>query len=97
MTPKRIQRIRHRKGWRAPANTLNITRPGKHGNPYPVIDGDVVTSLRKFESYLEMMIATEPKRYAALVYEVRHADFIMCFCATTSMCHGDIWIEHAKE
>lgn len=31
--PKRIQRKRT-KGWRMPPNTVSVTRPGKHGNPY---------------------------------------------------------------
>ncbi len=35
MTPKRIQR-RRVKGWRLPANTVCVTRPGKWGNPYKV-------------------------------------------------------------
>lgn len=33
--PKRIQRKRT-KGWRMPANTVSITRPGKYGNPFTV-------------------------------------------------------------
>jgi uncharacterized protein DUF4326 len=31
--PIRIQRQRT-KGWRMPANTVSVTRPGRHGNPY---------------------------------------------------------------
>lgn len=31
--PRRIQRKRVR-GWKKPANTVNITRPGKWGNPF---------------------------------------------------------------
>jgi hypothetical protein len=33
--PERIQRKRAR-GWRMPANTVSVTRPGKWGNPYTV-------------------------------------------------------------
>jgi hypothetical protein len=35
MTPKRIQR-RRSKGWRMPAGTICVTRPGKWGNPWTV-------------------------------------------------------------
>lgn len=35
MIPKRIQRQRT-KGWRMPPNTISVTRPGKHGNPFAV-------------------------------------------------------------
>lgn len=31
--PERIQR-RRTAGWRMPPNTMSVTRPGKHGNPY---------------------------------------------------------------
>ncbi len=34
--PRRIQRSRKR-GWRAPPNTVMVTRPGKWGNPWQVI------------------------------------------------------------
>ncbi len=35
MTPQRIQRKRA-KGWKLPANTISVTRPGKWGNPFKV-------------------------------------------------------------
>jgi hypothetical protein len=31
--PRRIQRKRT-KGWKMPPNTVNVTRPGKYGNPF---------------------------------------------------------------
>lgn len=34
-TPKRVQRSRA-KGWRMPVTAINVTRPGKWGNPYTV-------------------------------------------------------------
>lgn len=34
-TPKRIQRKRTR-GWKAPEGAVNVTRPGKWGNPFTV-------------------------------------------------------------
>lgn len=93
----RIQRIRHIKGWKAPPNTLNITRPGRHGNPYPVVDGDIDLSLKQFETYLDFMECNFPERYINLLREVARADFVMCFCPIDNPCHGDIWIERAKE
>jgi hypothetical protein len=40
MKPKRIQRKRT-KGWKKPPNTVNITRPGKWGNPFKLM-GDMI-------------------------------------------------------
>lgn len=36
MTPTRIQRIRHIKGYKHPQNTLFATRPLPHGNPFKI-------------------------------------------------------------
>ncbi len=36
ITPTRVQR-RRTKGWRLPENTICCTRPGKFGNPFPVV------------------------------------------------------------
>lgn len=33
--PKRIKRQR-KKGWRMPENAVNVTRPGKYGNPFVI-------------------------------------------------------------
>lgn len=35
MTAERIQ-LSRRKGWRMPANTVNVARPGKLGNPFTI-------------------------------------------------------------
>jgi hypothetical protein len=38
MSPIRIQRKRT-KGWKMPANTVVVTRPGPFGNPFPISKG----------------------------------------------------------
>lgn len=93
---KRIQRVRT-KGWRAPEGTLNITRPGGHGNPFPVINGGVHQSLYKFQKYLNDMEQKENAKYLALLQEVSQAKFVMCWCRLDRPCHGDIWIERARK
>lgn len=46
--PERIQRKRT-KGWRMPANTVSVCRPGRWGNPYIVgKDGDAKACVDKF-------------------------------------------------
>lgn len=39
--PVRIQR-RRTKGWKMPANTVSVTRPGKWGNPFFIINEEGV-------------------------------------------------------
>lgn len=91
---KRIQRKRTA-GWRAPVNTLNVTRPGRHGNPYPVDDMGLGVSLLRFRIYLDDMAHDEPEKYSALIEAVRDADYVMCWCPVDQECHGDIWIDRA--
>lgn len=50
--PVRIQRSRAR-GWRMPAGTVSVTRPGKWGNPYPVDPIGIELSMRLFASTAE--------------------------------------------
>lgn len=47
--PERIQRKRS-KGWKMPLNTVNVTRPGRWGNPY---------SVEIYGSYLAMQLFRE--------------------------------------
>lgn len=99
MTPQRIQRKRT-KGWKAPANTLNATRPGAHGNPYPMESEESESEREKcisdFVDYLDKMETKYPKIYAALLAEVHAADYIMCWCPLDKPCHVDIWIKRAE-
>lgn len=37
MSPQRVQRKRA-KGWRMPENTVSVCRPGRWGNPFPVVE-----------------------------------------------------------
>ncbi|HEY0220012.1 MAG TPA: DUF4326 domain-containing protein [Afipia sp.] len=53
MKPVRIQRKRT-KGWKMPPNTVSVTRPGKWGNPYRVLNGDVERSVRLFRRLFEV-------------------------------------------
>ena len=91
-TPTRIQRHRT-KGWRAPADTISVTRPGLFGNPF--------SSAASFRLWLQGKAYRdiEPERreniLKALPELATHAH-IMCWCRTdqpVGMCHGDVLIE----
>lgn len=47
--PRRVQRKRSR-GWRMPPNTVSVSRPGKWGNPFKVLNGNHQDAVDKFES-----------------------------------------------
>lgn len=80
-----------------PANTLNVTRSGKHGNPYH-LGGEFSRedNIFRFRVYLDVMERDEPAKYQALISEVRNSDFVMCWCGLDKACHSDVWIERAS-
>lgn len=61
-TPLRIQRKRTR-GWKMPENTINVTRPGKWGNPFVVGDFVKIWGNREVKGYLKTT-----KEYATAGY-----------------------------
>lgn len=52
MKPKRIQRKRT-KGWRMPENTVNVTRPGKWGNPLKLVGDQIFIHAGHRRKYLD--------------------------------------------
>lgn len=48
---QRVQMSR-RKGWRKPANTVYVGRPGKFGNPFPVEQIGRDEAIRLYEKWI---------------------------------------------
>ena len=95
--PIRIQRKRT-PGWKAPENTINVTRPGQYGNPFK-IGGlgvpDAEHAVRFFENWLHtspagMLVARKAKN------ELKGKN-LMCFCALDQHCHADILLKISNE
>lgn len=89
MTPRRIQRKRS-KGWRKPPGVVNVTRPGKWENPYPVYD-DVEATLDAYRRHLARALAG-----GRLDLEELRGKDLMCWCKLGDPCHGDILLELAN-
>src|SRR6185437_10542536 len=53
--PKRIQRKRT-KGWKMPEGAVNVTRPGKHGNPFKIGGYFKIGNGRSGFAYLECLV-----------------------------------------
>ena len=106
MKPKRIQR-RRAKGWRMPANTVNVTRPGKWGNPFVV--GKFGTTEECIDAFVNLMngmicasdsvtIEAQKKTYETIrdhIEELRGHN-LACFCREGQPCHGDILLKIAN-
>lgn len=100
MKPKRIQRKRT-KGWKMPANTISVTRPGKWGNPYKIGEEYKTESgfkkietaqhaVNLFEQAIEFYNKEQIKK------ELKGKN-LACYCSLDSPCHADILLKIANE
>ena len=108
--PKRIQ-LKRRKGWRIPANTVNVARgPGRFwGNPFVVgKHGDQETCVKRYRDALEGFFDnTVPSpsfaEVVAAQLQARHhledlrGKDLACWCEPGSPCHADVLIELANK
>lgn len=99
MKPKRIQRKRT-KGWKMPANTVSVTRPGKWGNPFIVGERDLVTG-NVFDAALAVQrfrqqIGILGPFYRASIVKALHGKNLACFCPLYQPCHADVLLEIAN-
>ena len=80
--PQRIQRLRT-KGWKAPPNTIMVTRPGKFGNPWaPKKVGDLwVIVCSKCEATGDFTYATKEAALAGAVQAFRVDIHLRHVCA----------------
>lgn len=102
--PIRIQRKRT-KGWKAPPNTVSVTRPGPWGNPFTVgcnawrfsagvpypVPETIDEVLADYRYCLEALLAINPDKLKPL-----WGKNLMCFCALDKPCHADILLDYAN-
>lgn len=95
--PKRIQ-LSRRKGWRMPANTARVSRPGPWGNPYRVGDADPrtgepipdrATVVRLYERHVT------PQLRARIRAELKGKN-LACWCSLDGPCHADLMLQIAN-
>jgi hypothetical protein len=83
---ERIQRKRV-KGWKMPANTISVCRPGKFGNPYVVgKDGTAGQCAEKFRLHLNELLDSQA------LEELRGKN-LACWCKIGQPCHADVLLE----
>jgi hypothetical protein len=102
--PKRVQRKRT-KGWRMPANTVSVSRPGPWGNPFvvnprcrPGSGGSYQINVPTVEDAVACfreMIALKPELVTEARKQLRGKN-LACFCALDQPCHADVLLEIAN-
>ena len=107
--PERIQ-LRRTKGWRMPANTVNVARPGKWGNIFSVaptlkpgakVAGGQYVAVPTVEDAVEcfrLWLVENPDGRAlaeAAGQELRGKN-LACWCKPGDLCHADVLLEVAN-
>lgn len=90
MTPQRIQ-LSRRKGWRMPENTVNVARPSKWGNPFPVAEYGRRLAVTNYRLRLDGLLAIQ----AIDLRPLRGKD-LACWCKPDDLCHADVLLEYAN-
>ena len=94
--PVRIQRKRS-KGWKKPEGAVNVTRPGKWGNPFSVAEYGRDLAIFNFRQRMRNLALINPAAFD----ELRGKD-LMCFCPLYDNigrripCHADVLLEIAN-
>ncbi|MFB6396808.1 DUF4326 domain-containing protein [Polymorphospora lycopeni] len=89
--PRRVQRRRSR-GWRMPANTVYVGRPGRWGNPFPAAEPTPDGRAEAVDRYRRWM-AGRPDLIAAARRELADRN-LACWCPIGQPCHADILLAH---
>lgn len=103
--PGRIQ-LRRTRGWRKPANTVTVARPGPWGNPWRVGMSDGYTAadaVRDYRRWIERDPAVRnaesafgaPPTVERIRTELRGRN-LACWCPPGSPCHADVLLEIAN-
>lgn len=102
---QRIQRKRT-KGWRKPANTVIVSRPGVWGNPFRVDDLGAEEAVKRYRECIlnnamayyyfdEIQATLEFNRFKWIsenLGQLRGKN-LACFCSLSNCCHADVLIE----
>lgn len=95
--PHRVQ-LSRKKGWRMPANTVSVARPGRWGNPFKhpeMLDGTEHGETRArhhaVEDFRDYMADEEID-----ASELRGKN-LACWCPLDQPCHADVLLELANK
>jgi hypothetical protein len=87
--PKRVQ-LSRRKGYRKPEGAINVARPTKWGNPFPVAAGGREWAVASYRRWLRSWVLDEQIRR-----ELGGHD-LACWCPLDQPCHADVLLELAN-
>lgn len=103
-SPRRVQRKRS-KGWKMPANTVSVCRPGRWGNPFPIgepaynvpkpLIGRIAHDASEAVELYRSMLLNYGLPAGCDLSEIRGKN-LACWCKTGAPCHADVLLELAN-
>jgi hypothetical protein len=96
--PVRVQ-LSRRKGWRMPANTVSVARPGRFGNPFKhpeMLDGTPWGQTRARHHAVEDFRDALEEGSLVLPLEELRGKNLACWCPLLEPCHADVLLELAN-
>jgi hypothetical protein len=105
--PRRV-RLSRAKGWRMPANTVSVARPGGRGNPFAHSNSAIakrmfrvwLTGAARSSALLDCRVvlrdlATRRRAILDTIEDLRGLN-LACWCALDHPCHADVLLEIAN-
>lgn len=106
MKAQRIQ-LRRAKGWRMPANTVNVARPGRWGNPFIVGKHGTAEYCVQLFRYMcagllcirdDECIRAQERFMRNVQNDIKDlkGKNLACWCRKDAPCHADVLLKIAK-
>lgn len=92
--PKRIQRKRTR-GWKMPANTVYVGRPGVFGN-HPAARIGLTKGQTAVDAFRQWVETQAFDAWKEQVKDTLRGKNLACWCALDQPCHADVLLELAN-
>ncbi|WP_419900722.1 DUF4326 domain-containing protein [Roseomonas sp. USHLN139] len=86
--PQRVQ-LRRLKGWRMPANTVKVCRPGPWGNPFKIGVDAVHSAAFAKELYADWIMRPTQDTLRQRLPTLRGKN-LACWCRLDQPCHADV-------
>ena len=98
-SPIRVQ-LRRVKGWKMPANTVNVARPSRWGNPFSVENNGRTNAVKYFREWLEgkRFINGKSAPTKETIRLMLRGHNLACYCDPKDglPCHADVLLELAN-
>lgn len=92
--PRRIQ-LSRKKGWRMPANTVNVARPTMWGN-YAALRAGILTGPGAVDAFRQWVCEEASEAWKGRAKIDLRGKNLACWCRPDQECHADVLLDLAN-